>query len=166
MTYTTMCIKESLRLFPPVPVLSRQLSTPITFSDGRSLPAGLLCLFTLHAAVHHRRLPASLLSPGGLAGPPQLAATVSLKGWLEKVQAPAPGCSQSSRGLAEWWPWLRVKVHPLGLVFEAIISSMVGFQGLIHLNGLGNVSARAPATAPAESREGGHPTNTSPGFYL
>uniref|UniRef100_A0A8B9CIM3 Uncharacterized protein n=1 Tax=Anser brachyrhynchus TaxID=132585 RepID=A0A8B9CIM3_9AVES len=40
MTYTTMCIKESLRLFPPVPLLSRQLSTPVTFSDGRSLPAG------------------------------------------------------------------------------------------------------------------------------
>uniref|UniRef100_A0A8C3CHC3 CP4B1 protein n=1 Tax=Cairina moschata TaxID=8855 RepID=A0A8C3CHC3_CAIMO len=51
MTYTTMCIKESLRLFPPVPVLSRQLSTPITFSDGRSLPAGcqvVLDIFAIH----------------------------------------------------------------------------------------------------------------------
>ncbi|XP_035393619.1 cytochrome P450 4B1-like [Cygnus atratus] len=51
MTYTTMCIKESLCLFPPVPVLSRQLSTPVTFSDGRSLPAGcqvVLDIFAIH----------------------------------------------------------------------------------------------------------------------
>ncbi|NXB93411.1 CP4B1 protein, partial [Vidua chalybeata] len=40
MTYTTMCIKESLRLFPPVASVSRELSKPVTFPDGRSLPAG------------------------------------------------------------------------------------------------------------------------------
>ncbi|KFP88465.1 Cytochrome P450 4B1, partial [Apaloderma vittatum] len=54
MTYTTMCIKESLRLFPSVPIVSRYLSKPITFFDGRSLPAGLLScqagvnIFALH----------------------------------------------------------------------------------------------------------------------
>ncbi|NWR49831.1 CP4B1 protein, partial [Regulus satrapa] len=51
MTYTTMCIKESLRLFPPVPAVSRQLSKPITFPDGRSLPAGCqtgLNIFAIH----------------------------------------------------------------------------------------------------------------------
>uniref|UniRef100_A0A8B9PKI3 CP4B1 protein n=1 Tax=Apteryx owenii TaxID=8824 RepID=A0A8B9PKI3_APTOW len=49
MTYTTMCIKESLRLFPPVPAVSRQLAKPITFSDGRSLPAGLFMnIFAIH----------------------------------------------------------------------------------------------------------------------
>ena len=41
MSYTTMCIKESLRLTPTVIGFSRELSKPITFSDGRSLPAGL-----------------------------------------------------------------------------------------------------------------------------
>ncbi|NWI69530.1 CP4B1 protein, partial [Todus mexicanus] len=51
MTYTTMCIKESLRLFPPVPSVSRYLSKPVTFFDGRILPAGCnagLNIFALH----------------------------------------------------------------------------------------------------------------------
>uniref|UniRef100_A0A8D0ERC0 CP4B1 protein n=1 Tax=Strix occidentalis caurina TaxID=311401 RepID=A0A8D0ERC0_STROC len=51
MTYTTMCIKESLRLFPPVPAVSRCLSKSVTFSDGRSLPAGCqvgLNIFAIH----------------------------------------------------------------------------------------------------------------------
>ncbi|NWT85509.1 CP4B1 protein, partial [Lanius ludovicianus] len=52
MTYTTMCIKESLRLFPPVPGVSRQLSKPVTFPDGRSLPAG--CLIGLNIFAIHR----------------------------------------------------------------------------------------------------------------
>uniref|UniRef100_A0A8D1HRB0 Uncharacterized protein n=1 Tax=Sus scrofa TaxID=9823 RepID=A0A8D1HRB0_PIG len=41
MPYTTMCIKEALRLYLPVPVIGRELSKPITFPDGRSLPAGM-----------------------------------------------------------------------------------------------------------------------------
>ncbi|XP_068180518.1 cytochrome P450 4T8 [Antennarius striatus] len=40
--YTTMCIKESLRLHPPVPGMSRKITKPITFFDGRTLPAGSL----------------------------------------------------------------------------------------------------------------------------
>ncbi|XP_070822232.1 cytochrome P450 4B1-like [Chaetodon trifascialis] len=40
--YTTMCIKESLRLYPPVPRISRITTKPITFFDGRTLPAGSL----------------------------------------------------------------------------------------------------------------------------
>ncbi|KAM6415378.1 cytochrome P450 4A4-like [Rhynochetos jubatus] len=52
MTYTTMCIKESLRVFPPVPSVSRQLSKPVTFPDGRSLPAG--CQVALNIFAIHR----------------------------------------------------------------------------------------------------------------
>ncbi|NXK32018.1 CP4B1 protein, partial [Piprites chloris] len=54
MTYATMCIKESLRLFPPVPFVSRQLSKPITFSDGRSLPAGCQVAVNIFA-IHRNR---------------------------------------------------------------------------------------------------------------
>ncbi|KAM9797838.1 cytochrome P450 4B1-like [Neosynchiropus ocellatus] len=49
--YTTMCIKESLRLYPPVPGVSRVLTKPMTFVDGRSLPAGFrvgVAIFGLH----------------------------------------------------------------------------------------------------------------------
>ncbi|XP_048881825.1 cytochrome P450 4B1 isoform X2 [Brienomyrus brachyistius] len=40
--YTTMCIKECLRLYPPVPGTSRKLTKPMTFFDGRTLPEGFL----------------------------------------------------------------------------------------------------------------------------
>lgn len=43
--YTTMCIKESLRLYPPAPATSRKITKPITFFDGRTVPAGLLFVF-------------------------------------------------------------------------------------------------------------------------
>uniref|UniRef100_A0A8C5QHN5 Cytochrome P450 n=1 Tax=Leptobrachium leishanense TaxID=445787 RepID=A0A8C5QHN5_9ANUR len=46
--YTTMCIKEGLRLYPPVPVVSRELSKPITFYDGRSLPAGTITTLNMY----------------------------------------------------------------------------------------------------------------------
>ncbi|XP_027622396.1 cytochrome P450 4A11 isoform X2 [Tupaia chinensis] len=52
MPYTTMCIKEALRLYPPVPVVGRDLSKPITFPDGRSLPEGISVSLSFYA-LHH-----------------------------------------------------------------------------------------------------------------
>ncbi|MCI4374376.1 hypothetical protein PGIGA_G00005460 [Pangasianodon gigas] len=50
--YTTMCIKESLRMYPPVPGMGRKLSQPITFFDGRTVPAGLLIGISIYG-IHH-----------------------------------------------------------------------------------------------------------------
>ncbi|XP_037683229.1 cytochrome P450 4X1 isoform X1 [Choloepus didactylus] len=52
MSYTTMCIKEALRMIPPVPSISRELSKPITFPDGRSLPAGMTVVLSIWG-LHH-----------------------------------------------------------------------------------------------------------------
>lgn len=52
MSYTTMCIKESLRLMPTAFSISRELSKPITFPDGRSLPAGITVVLSIWC-LHH-----------------------------------------------------------------------------------------------------------------
>ncbi|XP_040216482.1 cytochrome P450 4B1-like [Rana temporaria] len=47
--YITMCIKECLRLYPPVPGIARRLTKPITFCDGRSLPEGSLIILSIYS---------------------------------------------------------------------------------------------------------------------
>ncbi|XP_025144585.3 cytochrome P450 4A24 isoform X4 [Bubalus bubalis] len=56
MPYTTMCIKEAMRLYPPVPVIGRELSKPITFPDGRSLPAGILVSLSIYGLHHNPKV--------------------------------------------------------------------------------------------------------------
>uniref|UniRef100_A0A8C0CIB3 Taurochenodeoxycholic 6 alpha-hydroxylase-like n=1 Tax=Balaenoptera musculus TaxID=9771 RepID=A0A8C0CIB3_BALMU len=56
MPYTTMCIKEALRLYPPVPGISRDLSKPITFPDGRSLPAGIPLSLSFYGLHHNPKV--------------------------------------------------------------------------------------------------------------
>ncbi|KAM5148798.1 cytochrome P450 4B1-like [Mantella aurantiaca] len=48
MPYTTMCIKESMRLYPPVPGVARQLTSPVTFPDGRSLPKDSVVFMSIY----------------------------------------------------------------------------------------------------------------------
>lgn len=38
--FTTMCIKESLRQFPPVTLISRRCTEDIKLPDGRIIPKG------------------------------------------------------------------------------------------------------------------------------
>nr|KAF6378763.1 hypothetical protein mMyoMyo1_009676 [Myotis myotis] len=56
MPYTTMCIKEALRLYPPVPAVGRELSKPITFPDGRSLPKGIYVSLNFYALHHNPKV--------------------------------------------------------------------------------------------------------------
>uniref|UniRef100_A0A2K5TJ11 Cytochrome P450 family 4 subfamily A member 45, pseudo n=1 Tax=Macaca fascicularis TaxID=9541 RepID=A0A2K5TJ11_MACFA len=56
MPYTTMCIKEALRLYPPVPGISRELSTPVTFPDGRSLPKGIAVMLSIYGLHHNPKV--------------------------------------------------------------------------------------------------------------
>uniref|UniRef100_H0W923 Uncharacterized protein n=1 Tax=Cavia porcellus TaxID=10141 RepID=H0W923_CAVPO len=56
MPYTTMCIKEALRLYPPVPSVSRELSEPVTFPDGRSLPKGITVSLAIYALHHNPKV--------------------------------------------------------------------------------------------------------------
>ncbi|XP_064415856.1 cytochrome P450 4B1-like [Latimeria chalumnae] len=48
LVYTTMCIKESLRLYPPVPGVGRMLTKPMRFFDGRSLPEGCIVAISIY----------------------------------------------------------------------------------------------------------------------
>ncbi|XP_032074347.1 cytochrome P450 4B1-like isoform X3 [Thamnophis elegans] len=48
MTYCTLCIKESLRLYSPVPGVSRELTKPVTFFDGKTLPEGAWVVISIH----------------------------------------------------------------------------------------------------------------------
>ncbi|XP_005398705.1 PREDICTED: cytochrome P450 4A6-like [Chinchilla lanigera] len=56
MPYTTMCIKEALRIYPPVPVVIRELTKPVTFPDGKSLPKGIPITLSFYALHHNAKV--------------------------------------------------------------------------------------------------------------
>ncbi|KAM5181213.1 ultra-long-chain fatty acid omega-hydroxylase-like isoform 1-T2 [Mantella aurantiaca] len=51
--FTTMCIKESLRLHPPVTEVSRKCTEDITLPDGRVIPKGNICLISIYGTHHN-----------------------------------------------------------------------------------------------------------------
>ncbi|XP_072803570.1 cytochrome P450 4F2-like isoform X1 [Vicugna pacos] len=50
--FLTMCIKESLRLHPPVTVISRCCTQDIVLPDGRVIPKGNICVISIFG-IHH-----------------------------------------------------------------------------------------------------------------
>ncbi|XP_045145625.1 cytochrome P450 4F3-like [Echinops telfairi] len=51
--FLTMCIKESLRLHPPVTVISRCCTQDIELPDGRVIPKGVICLISIFGTHHN-----------------------------------------------------------------------------------------------------------------
>uniref|UniRef100_A0A8D1IKD2 Uncharacterized protein n=2 Tax=Sus scrofa TaxID=9823 RepID=A0A8D1IKD2_PIG len=51
--FLTMCIKESLRLHPPVTVISRRCTQDIVLPDGRIIPKGVICLISIFGTHHN-----------------------------------------------------------------------------------------------------------------
>uniref|UniRef100_B8JK07 Cytochrome P450, family 4, subfamily f, polypeptide 13 n=1 Tax=Mus musculus TaxID=10090 RepID=B8JK07_MOUSE len=50
--FLTMCIKESLRLHPPVLLISRCCTQDVLLPDGRAIPKGNICVISIFG-VHH-----------------------------------------------------------------------------------------------------------------
>ncbi|XP_008563892.1 PREDICTED: leukotriene-B4 omega-hydroxylase 3-like, partial [Galeopterus variegatus] len=50
--FLTMCIKESLRLHPPVTIISRCCTRDVELPDGRVIPKGNICSISIFG-IHH-----------------------------------------------------------------------------------------------------------------
>ncbi|XP_053563158.1 LOW QUALITY PROTEIN: ultra-long-chain fatty acid omega-hydroxylase-like [Bombina bombina] len=51
--FTTMCIKESLRLHPPVTAVFRRCTEDIKLPDGKVIPKGNTCLISIYGSHHN-----------------------------------------------------------------------------------------------------------------
>ncbi|XP_052018241.1 cytochrome P450 4F3 [Apodemus sylvaticus] len=51
--FLTMCVKESLRLHPPVTAISRCCTQDITLPDGRVIPKGVICRISIFGTHHN-----------------------------------------------------------------------------------------------------------------
>ncbi|NXD03116.1 CP4F4 protein, partial [Certhia familiaris] len=54
--FTTMCIKESLRLHPPVTAVARRCTQDVPLRDGRVIPKGVTCLMSIYGTHHNPEL--------------------------------------------------------------------------------------------------------------
>ncbi|NXG71181.1 CP4F4 protein, partial [Baryphthengus martii] len=54
--FTTMCIKESLRLHPPVTAVARRCTRDIAMRDGRVVPKEVTCLMSIYGTHHNPEL--------------------------------------------------------------------------------------------------------------
>ncbi|XP_061088832.1 cytochrome P450 4F3 [Conger conger] len=54
--FTTMCIKESMRLHPPVTTVTRRFSQDMTVAEGRVIPQGNICLVSIYGTHHNPEL--------------------------------------------------------------------------------------------------------------
>ncbi|XP_072523012.1 cytochrome P450 4F3 [Salminus brasiliensis] len=53
LTFTTMCIKESLRLHPPVTTITRYYSQDMSVPGGCTIPQGNICLISIYGTHHN-----------------------------------------------------------------------------------------------------------------
>nr|XP_060619510.1 ultra-long-chain fatty acid omega-hydroxylase-like isoform X2 [Anolis sagrei ordinatus] len=53
MPFTTMCIKESLRLHPAVTVISRSCNEDVKMPSGQVIPKGVICLISIYGTHHN-----------------------------------------------------------------------------------------------------------------
>nr|XP_033771935.1 cytochrome P450 4F22-like isoform X4 [Geotrypetes seraphini] len=51
--FTTMCIKESLRLHPPVTTITRCCTEDLKLPDGKVIPKGITCLISIYGTHHN-----------------------------------------------------------------------------------------------------------------
>uniref|UniRef100_A0A669DUY2 aromatase n=1 Tax=Oreochromis niloticus TaxID=8128 RepID=A0A669DUY2_ORENI len=51
--FTTMCIKESLRLHSPVPGVTRKYTQDMVLPGNRTVPAGTICLVSIYGTHHN-----------------------------------------------------------------------------------------------------------------
>ncbi|MBN3299616.1 CP4F3 hydroxylase, partial [Amia calva] len=54
--FTTMCIKESLRLHPPVTAVTRRFSEDMKVPEGRVIPQGNICLVSIYGTHHNPKI--------------------------------------------------------------------------------------------------------------
>uniref|UniRef100_H3AKP5 Cytochrome P450 family 4 subfamily F member 22 n=1 Tax=Latimeria chalumnae TaxID=7897 RepID=H3AKP5_LATCH len=51
--FITMCIKESLRIHPPVTTIARRCTEDVKLPDGRVIPKGVICLISIYGTHHN-----------------------------------------------------------------------------------------------------------------